>query len=121
MITGVLLLLGAFMMIAFFSGAETGFYRISRLRLVMEAMTGDRSARILLWFANQPSVFVGPALVGATLASYLSSFAVVLITYRVFPNGGMLASVLPPLLVTPVVFICGDLFPKNVYYNAPNR
>jgi CBS domain containing-hemolysin-like protein len=121
MIFAMLLLLGAFAMTAFFSGTETGFYRLSRLRLVTEAMAGDRRALILLWFANHPSIFVATSLVGATVASDLSSFAVVLLTDQLFPNGGILASILPPILVTPTMFICGDLFPKNLFYNAPNR
>jgi putative hemolysin len=121
MILSIGLLLGSFAMTAFFAGTETGFYRLSRLRLVTDAMAGDRRARILLWFANQPSIFVGTALVGATLASDLSSFAVVLATDHIFPEGGIFASIIPPILVTPTMFICGDLFPKNVYYNAPNR
>jgi CBS domain containing-hemolysin-like protein len=121
MMLSIVLLIVALAMTAFFAGTETGFYRLSRLRLVTDAMAGDRRARILLWFANQPSVFVATALVGATIASDLTSFAVVMLTDWLFPDGGIVASILPPLLVTPVMFIGGDLFPKNVFYNAPNR
>jgi putative hemolysin len=121
MIGAIALMIGSLAMTAFFAGTETGFYRLSRLRLVMEAMAGDRWARILLWFINQPSIFVGTALVGSTMASDLTSFAVVMATERLFPGGGKLAAVLPPLIATPVVFICADLLPKNVFYNAPNR
>ncbi|HEX6962934.1 MAG TPA: CNNM domain-containing protein, partial [Lacipirellula sp.] len=32
-----------------------------------------------------------------------------------------LAAIIPPLLITPFMFICGDLLPKNIFYNAPNR
>jgi CBS domain containing-hemolysin-like protein len=108
-------------MTAFFAGTETGYYRLSRLRLVTDAMAGDRRARILLWFANQPSIFVATALVGATLGSDLASYAVVMIIDRLFPDGGVVATILPPLIVTPIMFIGADLFPKNVFYNVPNR
>ncbi len=37
---------------AFFSGSETGFYRATRIRLTMDAMSGDIVARGLLWLAN---------------------------------------------------------------------
>ncbi|RIK80956.1 MAG: hemolysin protein [Planctomycetota bacterium] len=111
----------ALLMNAFFSGTETGFFRMTRLRLVMEAKAGDPWARILLWFANQPSVFVATALVGNNVANDLTSYSVVAATQSVFPAGGTLSAVLPPLLVTPLMFICGDLLPKNVFYNAPNR
>jgi CBS domain containing-hemolysin-like protein len=42
-------------------------------------------------------------------------------TMSMWPKGGVLATVLPPILVTPFMFICGDLLPKNVFFNAPNR
>ncbi|MBL9162583.1 MAG: DUF21 domain-containing protein [Planctomycetaceae bacterium] len=121
MIGAFALFLGALSMNAFFSGTETGFFRLSRLRLVMEGIAGDRMSRILLWFANQPSIFVATALVGNNLANDLTSLSVVMATEAIWPQGGVLASVLPPLLVTPFMFICGDLLPKNVFFNAPNR
>jgi CBS domain containing-hemolysin-like protein len=121
MILAILLLIIALAMAAFFAGTETGFYRQSRLRLVTEAMSGDPRARILLWFTNRPSIFVATALVGATMGNDLSSYAVVMLTGRLFPDGGVIAATLPPLLVSMMMFIGGDLLPKNVFYNAPNR
>jgi putative hemolysin len=115
------LFLFALAMNAFFSGTETGYYRMTRLRLVMEAMGGDRIARILLWMANQPSVVVATTLVGSNIASDLASKAVTMATYRLFPEGGAIIDFVLPLAVTPIVFICADLLPKNLYYNAPNR
>lgn len=117
----IALFLGALAMNAFFSGTETGFFRLSRLRIVMEAVAGNRMARILLWFANQPSIFVATALVGNNFANELSSLATVAVTEHIWPEGGTLATILPPLLVTPLMFICGDLLPKNIFFNAPNR
>jgi putative hemolysin len=121
MIPALALFLAALALNCFFSGTETGFFRMTRVRLVMEAKAGDRMARILLWFANQPSVFVATALVGNNVANDITSYSVVLATQHIFPNGGALAAVLPPILVTPLMFICGDLLPKNLFYNAPNR
>ncbi len=43
MMTAAALFFGALAMNAFFSGSETGFFRLSRLRLVMEAVGGDRA------------------------------------------------------------------------------
>ncbi|BBO34002.1 CNNM domain-containing protein [Lacipirellula parvula] len=121
MIAALALFVAALAMNAFFSGTETGFFRLSRLRLVMEGVAGDRMSRILLWFANQPSIFVATALVGNNLANDLTSQAVILATTSLWPAGGILAKLLPPLIVTPFMFICGDLLPKNVFFNAPNR
>ena len=94
MIAAICLFLAALAMNAFFSGTETGFFRLSRLRLVMEGIAGDRMSRILLWFANQPSIFVATALVGNNLANDLTSLAVVMATESIWPKGGVWASVL---------------------------
>jgi CBS domain containing-hemolysin-like protein len=111
----------ALAMNAFSSGAETGYYRMTRLRLVLEAMTGDRIARIMLWLANQPSLVVATTLVGNNLANELTSKSLAMATDRLFPRGGTLIDFLLPLAVTPFMFICGDLLPKNLFFNAPNR
>ena len=43
---------------AFFSGSETGFYRVTRVRLLIDWLAGDWLARGLLWPTNHPSVLV---------------------------------------------------------------
>ncbi len=48
---------------AFFSGTETGFYRIARMRLTLDAIGRDQTARRLLWLVNHPSIFVATTLV----------------------------------------------------------
>ena len=79
MIWGILiLLLLGLLLSAFFSGSETGFYRVTRVRLVLDGRDGDFISRRLLWLTNNPSVFVATTLVGNNLANYLTSFAIVL-------------------------------------------
>ena len=62
---------------ALFSGSETGFYRVSRVRLLIDALSGDRTAKWLLWASNNPAAFVATALVGNNVANYLTSRAIV--------------------------------------------
>jgi CBS domain containing-hemolysin-like protein len=121
MTAAILLFLVALAMNAFFSGTETGFYRMTRLRLVLEAMSGDRIARIMLWLANQPSLVIATTLVGNNLANELSSLAVALASERMFPQGASVTAFILPALAAPFLFICGDLLPKNLFFNAPNR
>ena len=106
---------------AFFSGSETGFYRVTRVRLLIDWLAGDWLARGLLWTTNHPSVFVATTLVGNNLANYIVSLAVVMGTQRVFAGGNYMAELLVPMLVAPAVFIYGELLPKSVFYDVPNR
>jgi len=112
---------------AFFSGSETGFYRATRVRLVIDALGGDLVARGFVWLSNHPSVFVATTLVGNNLANYLVSLAIVMAVQAVVRGGGTatgqlpLAELLAPLLLAPLVFVYGELLPKNLFLHAPNR
>ena len=106
---------------AFFSGAETGFYRVTRVRLMLDALGGDWIGRGLLWLANRPSMFVATTLVGNNLANSLTSLAVVIGTQAVFSERSYLPEVIAPIVLAPLIFIYGELLPKHVFYQAPNR
>ena len=117
---GILLLLGSGILLsAFFSGSETGFYRVQRLRLAVSAIAGDWTSAGLLWLSNRPSWFVATTLVGNNLANYLTSLAIVMASDRL--SGRTWVDLLSPILVAPILFIVGELLPKNLFYHAPNR
>ena len=106
---------------AFFSGSETGFYRATRLRLVLDAMAGDRIARGLLFLTNHPALFVATALVGNSVANYLISLAAVIAMGRVFPQVPEAAEIIASIVLAPIVLVYGELLPKNLFLQAPNR
>jgi CBS domain containing-hemolysin-like protein len=106
---------------AFFSGAETGFYRATRLRMVLDAMAGDRVARGLLFLTNHPALFVATALVGNSVASYMISAATVIAIDRLALPAPQAAEIIASIILAPIVLIYGELLPKNLYLQAPNR
>lgn len=106
---------------SFFSGSETGFYRAPRMRLVIDAVAGDRIARGLLWAMNQPEAFVATALVGNNVANYLASSAIVAAAGVLLPTAGLPGEMALTLLLAPVVFIFGELLPKRAFLKAPYR
>lgn len=105
---------------AFFSGSETGFYRASRLRILMDAMQGDRVSRHMLFLTNRPPLFVATALVGNNTANYLTSLAIVLISKETLGAMGPMSEVAASIFFSPLVFVYGELMPKNLFYQAPN-
>jgi putative hemolysin len=106
---------------AFFSGAETGFYRASYLRVSIDAQAGDTVAKRILWFCQNPTNFVVTALIGNNVAHYLLTVAVGIIFVELGMSEGMTAEVVATLLIAPFVFTFGELIPKNLYYRAPLR
>ena len=85
MLVLVLFLIGLFLS-AFFSGNETGFYRLSFVRLNIDAQSGDRVTQKLLWFARNPSYFVATTLIGNNVANYLTTLSIGMATLSLFPS-----------------------------------
>ena len=106
---------------AFFSGSETGFYRVSFLRLSIDAHTGDSVARRLLWFVQHPEFFVATTLVGNNIANYLTTVAIGLGVDAFISSNSMTFEIGMTLLIAPVIFVFGELMPKNLYFRAPTR
>lgn len=119
MIGPTILLLVGLALSAFFSGSETGFYRVTRVRLVIDALKGDWIARGLLWLVNNPAMYVATTLVGNNTANYLTSLAVVMLTKSVAP-GSQVVELTASVMFSPLVFVYGELLPKNLFYNMPN-
>lgn len=115
-----LAVLGLFLS-ALFSGSEMGFYRAGRVRLVLDALGGDPVARGLAWLTNRPSLFVATVLVGNNMANYLVSAAVVIAAQLISGTSGHGAELVAPLLLAPVLFVYGELLPKDLFLKAPNR
>jgi len=104
-----------------FSGSETGFYRVSRVRLLLDALGGDLIARGLVWVSNRPALFVATTLVGNNLANYLVSLAIVMGADVLTGGRGLAAELIAPIALAPVLFVYGELLPKNLFLRAPNR
>lgn len=121
MILAVILFALGLALSAFFSGTETGFYRATRVRLLIEALYGNWKARGLLWATNHPSLFISTTLVGNNLANYLVSLSVVLFAHRLAGGEHVGMELVATLALAPVVFIYGELLPKNLFFDAPNR
>lgn len=113
----LLMLIGVFLS-AFFSGSETGFYRASRVKIVIAGLDGDRVSQYLIRLINNPALFVATTLIGNNVANYLTSLAIVLITLEITDSSA--AEMLAPILMSPLLFVYGELLPKNLFYQAPN-
>ena len=113
----LLFVLGVFLS-AFFSGSETGFYRASRVRLVIRNLEGDSISRYLLTLVNNPGLFVATTLIGNNVANYLTSLSIVLLTTMLWQSG--LAEIMAPLMIAPLLFVYGELMPKSLFFQAPN-
>jgi putative hemolysin len=102
---------------AYYSGFETGFYCINRLRLRLRAEQGERSAHALQRLVSRPQILISTALVGTNAGIYL---ATVLSTQKLRQMGlGMKAELWGGLILPPIFLIWADMIPKSLYqYHA---
>jgi CBS domain containing-hemolysin-like protein len=121
MIIAVAILIVGVVLSAFFSGSETGFYRVNRVRLVLDALGGSVVARGLIVLTNRPSIFVATVLVGNNIANYLVSLAIVLGAQALYGSESLASQIAAPIILSPLLFIYGELMPKSLFYEAPNR
>jgi magnesium and cobalt exporter, CNNM family len=104
---------------AFYSGCETGFYRISTMQLGIRAQHGSNAVRWLHWFSARPERFVATTLVGNNIANYMITWSLGLAVAAIVSNSSGVAELVAMMLVTPIVFVFGELIPKSLYYRAP--
>ena len=72
--------------------------------------------------ANNPAMFVATTLVGNNLANYLSSLAIVLGAAAIWPaHQDLLGTDRTHRACRPSCFVYGELLPKNLFFQAPNR
>jgi putative hemolysin len=115
LVYGIVLLLAS----AVFSGSETGVYSVSRVRLEAEAAEGRRSSKLLSGLLRDDATLIITLLVGNNLVLELltrlaeSSVARV----RVPEYAQELAAT---ALLTPLVFLFGELVPKDLFRRRPH-
>jgi CBS domain containing-hemolysin-like protein len=106
---------------AVFSGTETAFYRVSKLRLKLDVLGGDTVSKRFLWFANNPGFFIATLLVGNNITTYGASAAMVLFVGCVLPHHGIYAELSATLILTPILFVWGEMFPKYLGLTVPTK
>jgi len=104
---------------AFFSGSETGFYRLSLPRLSIDAKAGDGKAGKLLWFVGRPTEFVATCLIGNNVANYLCSGAISSGIVLFLGGSSEFLEIAATIVMSPVIFVFGELLPKGLYYMVP--
>ena len=103
-----------------FSGMEAGLFALSRVRIRHMMRSGDRRAKVLYRYLDQPERFLWTILVGNTIANFL---LVALVVTRLYGSWSMRMPAFW-LLLFAVLFGCYvllDLLPKVLFRRYPNR
>jgi CBS domain containing-hemolysin-like protein len=96
-----------------FSGAETGFYCVSRLRLHLGTRQNDHRAVRLSRILQDRQAAVGMTLVGTNLMNYITTAATAVLLAKVLSEPD--TEVYTVLVLTPIVFVFGEVVPKTLF------
>lgn len=114
----VLCLLGALLAIVasgFYSGSETGLYCLNRLSLRVDADRGDAAAQRLRRVVRSEQRALSTVLVGTNVSNYLATMFVAMLLGSVWGIAGGASELYTTAIVTPVIFVFGEVVPKILY------
>ncbi|GJM25339.1 MAG: hypothetical protein DHS20C16_17540 [Phycisphaerae bacterium] len=117
MITAIFILatIIAIALSGFYSGSETGLYSVSRLRMKIDAENGNATAARLLQVLQDDRSALSTLLVGTNLANYLATVFIAYILTNELNVKGQATELYTTLIVTPVVFVFGEVVPKTLF------
>ena len=98
-----------------FSGAETGLYQLSRLRLRLGIEKKRLSFAVLGKVMRDSPGLLLSMLIGTNLANYLATSIVTLILLSKMEVEHT-AELLATLLIAPTLFVFSELVPKNIFF-----
>lgn len=119
-ISMIAFILTTLLLAGLFSGSETGFYCLNRLRVHLGVQQGDRRAVRLAKLIHDEQGTLAGTLAGTNIMHYLltSAFAFTLTNLLGFEAGE--AEAYTVAVLTPVVFVFAECVPKNVFQRHPD-
>ena len=99
----------------FFSGTETGIYRLSRFRLRIGVEQNRPSFRLLDRAMRDSHGLVLSMLLGTNLSNYIVT-SIVTFMFLHAVAAGHTAELYATVLVTPILFVFSELIPKHLYF-----
>ncbi|MFH1572645.1 MAG: hemolysin family protein [Acidobacteriota bacterium] len=109
-------LLALFLLLsAFFSGSETAFMTVNRLRLRHRAQSGDRKAALVKEIADNPDRLLGVILLGNTITNVAAASILTYVATTYVPRDRADdASLVASVILTLVILIFCELTPKMI-------
>lgn len=100
----------------YFSGSETGFYRLSRFRLRLGVEQNRPFYATLFELVREGQATIMTILVGNNLVNYILTSLVAVMLYSRLSDQ-RLAEVYTTAILSPVLFVFGEMIPKILFYH----
>ena len=106
---------------AFFSGAETGIYCLSRLRLHLAVQRLDSKALRLAGVLDDDAEALAVTLIGTNLANYITTTACAFMFVDLIGVSEIDTELYTVAILTPIVFVFGEVVPKTLFQQHADR
>jgi len=100
---------------AFFSGTETGLYRVNRLRLHLGVQRRDPRALCVSRVLDDEQGALSVTLIGTNLGDYIVTACVAYLFAELIGFGEADAELYTVIIVTPVLFVFTNVVPKSLF------
>jgi putative hemolysin len=118
-LTQFILILLLILLSAFFAGTETGIYRISRFQIRLGSDKGKTPYKMLFRILQDGQGLILSLLLGNNLVNNLLTGLVTFMFLQIV-SGQRLAGIYATAVLTPVLFVFGEMIPKNLFYYKAN-
>lgn len=99
---------------AFFSSVETALTCCNKARLKTKVDSGSKSAKLVLKILDKYDQSLITILIGNNVLRMVSSSVATIFAVSLLPHNEPLATTLSVIVMTLVVFLCGETIPKNI-------
>ena len=99
---------------ALYSGLETGLYTVNKIRLDVRSLSGVTSAKRLVAIINRPARMLAVLLVCNNVANYLASYGAARLLEET-TLGPWMAIIVNAMVMIPILFIFGEVLPKDLF------
>jgi len=113
-ILGIIIIILCIILEGFFAGSEIGIISCNRIRMSNLADKGDKRAKAVISFLEDPEGFLSTTLVGVNLSVVIGSSVATALISRYVRHAGHEA-IMATAVMLPAVLIFGEIIPKIVY------
>ena len=99
---------------AIYSGLETGLYTLNKIRLDVRASGGMKNARRLHAILDQPTRMLAVLLVCNNIGNYVASYGVARMLEET-TLGPWVSILVNTVVMIPILFIFGEILPKDLF------
>jgi len=120
---GILIILLAIVLSAFFSGMEIAFVTSNRLRIELDRKQGVFGSKILKLFTNNPGQYIATMLIGNNIALVIYGLVFSKKLGSVLSpliNSNLLILILNTIISTALILFVAEFLPKTIFIISPN-